>query len=180
MYKKEKEPEDGVDPRSTKKATVITKLELHPELEATSTSKEIAFQKACARGTIVARDLANTRGSVAHPGWMEEQVRLMTKGVANVELQVLQVEDLVANGMGMFHGVGRGAAKEAQPRCVIAVYRGNPESKDIEVAFVGKGITYDTGGLNLKMVLMEKMYGDKGGACAVLGALAGTIELGLK
>ena len=41
---------------------------------------------------------------------MEQQVRELTKGAANVEMHVLQVEDLVANGMNMFHGVGRGAA----------------------------------------------------------------------
>jgi leucyl aminopeptidase len=46
------------------------------------------------------------------------------------------------------------------------------------MAFVGKGITYDTGGLNIKATgFMEDMHGDKGGACAVLGALKGSLEL---
>jgi len=46
------------------------------------------------------------------------------------------------------------------------------------VALVGKGVTFDTGGLNLKPTgYMEDMYGDKGGACAVIGALHGCLEL---
>ena len=72
VYKKEGAAEEGVDPRSTKKTTVIAKLAFAPEVEASAASKEVAFQKAAARGTIVARDLCNTRGSVAHPGWMEQ------------------------------------------------------------------------------------------------------------
>ena len=58
---------------------------------------------------------------------------------------------------------------------------GNPDSDEIETALIGKGVTFDTGGLNLKPTgFMETMYGDKGGSCAVIGALKGTIELGLK
>jgi len=60
-------------------------------------------------------------------------------------------------------------------------YIGNPESKEIEFAIVGKGLTYDTGGLNLKPTnFIEDMYLDKSGACVTLGALHGTIQLKLK
>lgn len=52
---------------------------------------------------------------------------------------------------------------------------------DIDMAIVGKGVTFDTGGLNLKPTgHIEDMYGDKGGACAVIGALRGTIDLKIK
>jgi len=61
--------------------------------------------------------------------------------------------------MGLFHAVGRAAVSE--PRCIIVNYEGDPDSKDC-IALVGKGLTYDTGGLNLKPTgSMEKMYGDK-------------------
>jgi len=59
-------------------------------------------------------------------------------------------------------------------------YQGNKDSADVDFAIVGKGVTYDTGGLNIKMAMMEAMYIDKGGSCAVLGALQGCIDLGLK
>lgn len=71
--------------------------------------------------------------------------------------------------MFLFWNVGKGAA--CQPRCVMIHYQGNPDSNDVDFAIVGKGITYDTGGLNIKLQMMELMYQDKGGSCAVLGSL---------
>ena len=55
---------------------------------------------------------------------------------------------------------------------------GREDSNEVDLALVGKGVTFDTGGLNLKPTgFIEDMYGDKGGACAVLGALHGTLDL---
>ncbi len=59
-------------------------------------------------------------------------------------------------------------------------YKGNPDSDKVDVALVGKGLTYDTGGLNIKKSTMEEMHLDKGGACAVMGALQGAMDLKLK
>jgi leucyl aminopeptidase len=80
--------------------------------------------------------------------------------------------------MNLFYNVGKAA--KSQPRCVIVHYEGNPsEPENIDFALIGKGVTYDTGGLNLKPTgYMEDMYGDKGGSCAVVGALKGVLELG--
>ena len=76
--------------------------------------------------------------------------------------------------MCLFHAVGRAALSE--PRCIVIKYEGDPDCKD-SIALVGKGLTYDSGGLNLKPTgSMENMYGDKNGACAVLGALHGVLN----
>jgi len=81
--------------------------------------------------------------------------------------------------MLLHFAVGKSASSE--PRYVAVEYIGNPESKDIEYAIVGKGLTYDTGGLNLKPTnSIEDMYLDKSGACATLGALHGAIHSNLK
>lgn len=81
--------------------------------------------------------------------------------------------------MNLFYNVGKAATSE--PRCVTVLYKGDPESDDVHIAFVGKGVTYDTGGLNLKPTgSIEDMYYDKAGACAVMGALQGTLELCIK
>ena len=86
---------------------------------------------------------------------------------------------MVDLGMNLFHAVGKSAMSE--PRAIIVKYQGNPDSTATELALVGKGITFDTGGLNLKPTgSMETMYGDKNGACAVLGALHGCLELKLR
>lgn len=64
---------------------------------------------------------------------------------------------------------------------MIVDYRGNPDSDVVDVALVGKGLTFDTGGLNLKPTrFIEEMHLDKGGACAVMGALHGTMSLKLR
>ena len=81
--------------------------------------------------------------------------------------------------MNLIYNVGKSATSE--PRMIAVYYNGNPESNDVDMAFVGKGVTFDTGGLNLKPTgAMEDMYGDKGGACAVIGALRGAMELNIK
>ena len=84
--------------------------------------------------------------------------------------QVIKGQELLDLNMNLLHAVGRAATSE--PRCILVHFVGD-ESRPDEVDFsvVGKGITYDTGGLNIKMQLMEIMHGDKGGASSVLGAL---------
>ena len=78
--------------------------------------------------------------------------------------------------MNLLHAVGKSATSE--PRALVVHYKGNADSDDVDLALVGKGVTFDTGGLNLKPTgFMENMYGDKNGACAVLGALHGCLDL---
>eukprot|EP00350_Pseudokeronopsis_sp_OXSARD2_P003646 CAMPEP_0170549032 /NCGR_PEP_ID=MMETSP0211-20121228/7212_1 /TAXON_ID=311385 /ORGANISM="Pseudokeronopsis sp., Strain OXSARD2" /LENGTH=201 /DNA_ID=CAMNT_0010854819 /DNA_START=764 /DNA_END=1369 /DNA_ORIENTATION=+ len=81
--------------------------------------------------------------------------------------------------MNLFYNVGKGSQRE--PRCVVVHYQGNPDSDQVDLALIGKGVTFDTGGLNLKPTgSIEEMYLDKGGACAVYGALWGTMALSFK
>lgn len=142
--------------------------------------KDLGFFVQQGLSTIYARELANTRGSVATPCWMEARVHELVKGVPEIRsVKVIKGEELVFERMNLFHAVGKGAS--SAPRYIAVEYIGNPESKDIEYAIVGKGLTYDTGGLNLKPTnSIEDMYLDKSGACATIGALHGTIALKLK
>ena len=106
---------------------------------------------------------------------MEHQVReLCAKHKDTVaEIRVVKGTQLLDERMGLFHAVGRAA--QSEPRLIAVHYKGNPDSED-NLALVGKGLTYDTGGLNLKPTgSMEDMYGDKNGSCAVLGALHGVL-----
>ena len=93
-------------------------------------------------------------------------------------MKVIRGQDLSDKGLELFYQVGKGATD--RPRYAAVHYKGNPESMDIDVALVGKGLTYDTGGLNIKKRMMEEMFSDKGGACAVMGSLAGCLKLDLK
>jgi leucyl aminopeptidase len=94
------------------------------------------------------------------------------------EVRMLKGKELPEHGMNLFWNVGKGAA--CLPVCVMVNYKGRDDTDEVDFAIVGKGVTYDTGGLNIKLQMMEMMYQDKGGSCAVLGALQGCIELKLK
>jgi leucyl aminopeptidase len=59
-------------------------------------------------------------------------------------------------------------------------YEGNPENPQDVIALIGKGVCFDSGGLNIKTAMMDLMYFDKGGACTTLGAFRGAVESGLK
>ena len=135
--------------------------------------------EAAAKATLYTRNLANTRASIAKPDYMEKAVRDLVGDRSDVTITVVKGKELSDLGMNLFYAVGKGA--NVEPRCVVANYKGNPASDIIDIAFVGKGITFDTGGLNIKPTGgMEPMFLDKHGACSVIGALHGTLELGLK
>jgi len=119
----------------------------------------------------------NERSDVVTPAFMEEVARA-SSDLPNMSVRVLQAEDLEKEGMNMFISVGQAAT--VPPRLVILEYRGNPDSEE-KVALVGKGITFDTGGLNLKPTgFIEDMHTDMCGSAAVLGAVRAASRLGLK
>lgn len=92
------------------------------------------------------------------------------------DVRVIKGQELVDLNMNLFHSVGKSAMSE--PRAIFIRYQGNKDSSDVDLALIGKGVTFDTGGLNLKPTgSMEDMYGDKNGACAVLGALHGCLDM---
>ena len=64
------------------------------------------------------------------------------------DIRVVKGQQLVDLGMNLLYAVGKGASSE--PRCIAVYYQGNPESDEVDIALVGKGITFDTGGLHLK------------------------------
>ena len=98
----------------------------------------------------------------------EAEARRALKGVAGVKIRSIVGDELKKHGMGGIHGVGRCA--EVPPRLVVLEYTPKKKARRT-VALVGKGIIYDTGGLDLKVGgNMQQMKCDMGGAAAVLGA----------
>lgn len=146
-------------------------------------SDQIGFRQhvEMAKATNAARTLINTRGTVADPDYVEEEIKKVFDeydGNGKVVYESIVGDDLEKRGLNMIYNVGKGAS--SPPRLVIVEYIGAPKSKE-KIALVGKGITYDTGGLHLKLSHgMDKMYYDKAGASAVLGAMKGTFSLQLK
>ncbi len=103
-----------------------------------------------------------------NPAALAREARAMLRGVEHVRWTEIRGNKLLDRGLGGIHAVGRTARSE--PRLLIASYA-PPRAKGAAIALVGKGISYDTGGLHLKgRGAMEGMKGDMGGAAAVLGA----------
>jgi probable aminopeptidase NPEPL1 len=118
--------------------------------------------------------LVDTPPSEMNPKQLAAEAKAIFKSLDGVKVQEIVGDKLVAQGLMGIHSVGR-AASEA-PRMIVASY--TPRRKSAKrVALVGKGITFDTGGLHLKpRGGMEGMKADMGGAAAVLGAFRALVE----
>lgn len=120
-----------------------------------------------------ARDLVNENADVMNSQGIEKEVRKIVKGKKNVRLTILKGKDLKRKGLNLHLAVNKGSRNE--PMLIIAGYSGG---KGKYTALIGKGITFDSGGLNLKPTgYIETMRQDMGGTAAVLGALKSVLEI---
>lgn len=165
-FDKYKTPKD-IDKSDPVKLTVT----LHVTNEAAA-EKAIASRMATVEGTLLARDLVNEPANVLGPvEFAAEAGKLADLGV---DVEVLLPADMQKLGMNSLLCVAQGSARPA--RLVIMTWNGGDKDEP-PLAFVGKGVTFDTGGISIKPAgAMEDMKGDMGGAAAVTGlmrALAG-------
>lgn len=153
-----------------------------PVAELTVLSAADGAQAAIERATTLAesvtlvRDLVNTPPSDLWPARFAE-IAEQTGSKAGLSVEVLDEDALKEQGFGGIVAVGQGSARP--PRLVRLAYN-HPEATKT-LAFVGKGITFDSGGLSLKpSAAMDWMKSDMGGAGAVFGSLVAIAKLGLK
>src|SRR5438270_89018 len=124
---------------------------------------------ALAEATNFARDLVNEPPNVLTPSELANRANAMAKRFG-LECQVLDRPEMQERGMGGLLGVAQGSVEP--PKFIILRYRGAPGSENQGIALVGKGITFDTGGISLKPAeRMHQMKGDMAGAAAVIGAV---------
>jgi len=125
----------------------------------------VARAVAVAEGVCLARDLVNTPANVATPEHLAGKARDMAAEFG-FGIQVFGPEEIVAMGMGAFAAVFRGSDTPAR----FIVLDSSPGGTQKPLVFVGKGVTFDTGGISLKpSAKMHEMKGDMAGAAAVLG-----------
>ncbi|MFP4683331.1 MAG: leucyl aminopeptidase [Ectothiorhodospira sp.] len=142
-----------------------------------SGERAVARARATAAGVGLARDLANRPGNVCTPDYLANEAKALKKAHKDLKLEVLDEEALEKEGMGALLAVGRGS--ENPPRLIVMDYRGGRKGEQ-PVVLVGKGITFDSGGISLKPGEgMDEMKFDMGGAAAVLGAMKACAELQL-
>ena len=173
-------------------------IERHPELKSkrdkngTSLRKVVltvsaadakAASVAAARGTAIAngmdltRDLGNLPSNICTPTYLANTARQIAKDF-KLKVEVLGRKQIEALKMGAFLAVTKGSVEP--PAFIVLRYEGGP-AKQAPVVLVGKGITFDTGGISLKPGEgMDEMKYDMCGAASVLGTLRAVAEMGLK
>ncbi len=123
--------------------------------------------KPVAEGVGLTRELVTEPANIIYPESFVERCRDLSK--LGLELDVLTPDQMKKLGMGALLGVAQGSAREA--RLLVLCWNGGKEG-EAPVAFVGKGVTFDTGGISIKPAAgMEAMKWDMGGAGAVAGAM---------
>lgn len=124
--------------------------------------------KGIADGVFVTRDLVSEPANVLYPKEFADRAKKLTE--LGVKVEVLSEKQMEKLGMGALLGVGQGSVRESQ--MVIMQWNGATSTKAKPIAFIGKGVTFDTGGISLKPGAgMEMMKWDMGGAGTVTGLM---------
>ncbi|EAT12255.1 leucyl aminopeptidase [Bermanella marisrubri] len=137
----------------------------------------VSFGQAVARGMMTAKRLGDLPANVATPSYLAEQAQQLAAGHDRLDTQVLDEDKMEELGMGSFLSVSKGSIEPGKLICME--YKGGKEG-DAPHVLVGKGITFDTGGISLKPGAgMDEMKYDMCGAASVLGTMAAIVELNL-
>ncbi|UVL57336.1 leucyl aminopeptidase [Pseudomonas sp. B21-035] len=160
------------EPRALKKITLLS-----AKAGASDVERAVKHAVAIANGMGFTRDLGNLPPNVCHPSYLAEQAKALGKEFKGLKVEVLDEKKIKDLGMGAFYAVGQGS--DQPPRLIVLNYQGGKKSEKPFV-LVGKGITFDTGGISLKPGAgMDEMKYDMGGAASVFGTLRAVLELQL-
>jgi leucyl aminopeptidase len=161
-YKTRRDNSEDEQPKTAKPA----KITIHCANPAAA-RKAFAEVQAVVDGVTLARDLVNEPANVLGP--VEFAARAKELEALGVTVEILTEKEMKKLGMGALLGVGQGSVRP--PRLVIMSWNGG-KPKDKPVAFIGKGVVFDSGGVSIKPAAgMEDMKGDMGGAAAVTGLM---------
>lgn len=129
----------------------------------------VVLAKTTAESVCFARDLVNENAEIITPARLAEEAQKIADNCDLMSIEILTETEIREKGLGLLWAVGQGSA--TPPRLILIRYSGNPDSKDL-TAIVGKGVTFDSGGLNMKPSgFIETMRSDMAGAAAVLATM---------
>ncbi|WP_277051851.1 leucyl aminopeptidase [Zestomonas thermotolerans] len=161
------------DPRALQKITLLTDKTQQAEVE-----RGVRHALAIVAGMAFTKDLGNLPPNICHPSYIAEQARELGKAHKNLKVEILDEKKLEALGAGAFLAVAKGS--EQPPRLIVLNYQGAAKKDERPYVLVGKGITFDTGGISIKPAAnMDEMKYDMCGAASVLGTLRAVLELQL-
>ena len=156
-----------------KKATVLEAVNIHSENNGIT---EISKGVAIANGMALARELGDLPPNICTPTYIAERAQLLAS-TYKLKCEVLEESDMEALGMNSLLSVSLGSS---QPAKLISLNYSNGGKED-PIVLVGKGVTFDSGGISLKPGSgMDEMKYDMCGAASVLGTMSAVAEMGLK
>lgn len=151
---------------------------LADKADATAVEQGAKEAQAIANGMALTRDLGNLPPNLCHPTFLGEQAKALGKEYKGLKVEVLDEKKLRELGMGSFLAVAQGS--DQPPRLIVLQYNGAKKKDEAPHVLVGKGITFDTGGISLKPGLgMDEMKFDMCGAASVFGTFRAVLELQL-
>jgi len=160
-------------------------LQFADSADRAAATQGLAEGGALAHGMSLARTLGNLPGNICTPTYLGEEAKALGKQFKSISVKVLDRKQIEALKMGSFLSVARGSAE--QPRFIVLHYQGKPvaakrgaKAAPGPIVLVGKGITFDSGGISIKpAATMDEMKFDMCGAASVLGTLRAVAEIGL-
>ena len=133
-------------------------------------SKEFKYLSAITQGTHIARSLTTEPPNILYPDAYAQNIKQIFRNFSNVKVEVLDEKSMLKLGMNALVGVGKGSTHES--RLVTIQFNGDDDKNTAPIAFVGKGVTFDTGGISLKPSRgMWEMKYDMAGSASVVGTL---------
>lgn len=158
-------------PRGTRKVTLLTRHKITEAMESA-----VRHGQAIAEGMALAKELGNLPANICTPSHLAETARDLGRKY-KLKVDVLERKDMEKLGMGALLSVARGSHQP--PKLIVMQYRGG-KPKDRPVVLVGKGVTFDTGGISIKPAAeMDEMKFDMCGAASVLGTIKALASMAL-
>lgn len=147
-------------------------------ISAAKAKQSLSVGATIGNGANLTRELVNLPGNVCTPSYLAKEGRALGRKYDKLSVSVLDEKKMASLGMGSLLSVGNGSDEPS--KLIVMKYKGGP-AKQAPYCLVGKGITFDTGGISLKPAKgMESMKFDMGGAGSVFGVMQTLAELGLK
>ncbi len=165
--------------KSQKNPVILQQININLAEKTALKACETALKQALAiaSGVEYTKNLANLPSNIATPSYLADQAKLLGKHYPSIKVSIVEEKEMNKLGMGAFLAVAKGS--DHPPKLVCLEYKGTSK-KQAPIALVGKGITFDTGGLSLKPAdAMVGMKYDMCGAATVLGTLKTAAELKL-
>jgi len=161
-----------------KPGPTFTKLTVAVEaISAAKAKQSLNIGVTIGNGVNLTRELVNLPGNVCTPSYLAKEGRALGRKYDKLSVSVLDEKKMASMGMGSLLSVGNGSDEPS--KLIVMKYEGGP-AKQAPYCLVGKGITFDTGGISLKPAKgMESMKFDMGGAGSVFGVMQTVAELGL-